>query len=138
MHFIVREEALKYIKSLANPNTAKGFRVFTRLMSQVKEDGFEVIWDQIKGDVADRMFDKLSSLYRDSKDDSFTDLIKSGQYMELPDLSIFQEQVQSSEGYRQFCSQIMWHRSGMFFSHKTFATDHIEHRCGSVEAQQKL
>jgi hypothetical protein len=114
---VVREEAMRYIESLANPNTAEGLRAFTRLISQVKEDGIEVMWNQIKGNVADRMFDAFGSLYRDRVDHSFTGVIEAGQYTELPDLSIFQEQVQSSKGYHQFCSQML-RRPGIFFEHR--------------------
>lgn len=38
--------------------------------------------------------------------------------IELPDLSVFQKQIQNSEGYHQFCSQML-RQSAMFFSHKT-------------------
>ena len=133
---VVREEAMRYMSSLASPSTAEELRAFTRLISQVKEDGVEVIWDQIKGNVADRMFDEFGSLYRDRADHSFTDLIEVGLYTELPDLSIFQEQVQSSKGYHQFCSQML-RQSGMFFSHKTSAEYLSEHRHDSLEAQQE-
>jgi predicted Fe-Mo cluster-binding NifX family protein len=112
---VVREEAMRYMKPLSDPNTAEDLRAFTRLIAQVKEDGVEMIWDQIKGNVADRMFDEFGSLYRGRADYSFTGLIDAGQYTELPDLSIFQESIQNSEGYRQYCSQIL-RRSGMFSS----------------------
>ena len=49
-------------------------RAFTRLISQVKEGGIEVIWNQIKDKVADTMFDEFGSLYRNRADILFTDL----------------------------------------------------------------
>ena len=133
---VVQEEARRYMKSLANPNTVEDLQAYTRLISQVKEDGVEVVWDQIKGKVADRMFDEFGSLYRDREDHSFTVLIEAGQDTELPDLSIFQEQVQNSKGYHQFCSQML-RQSGMFFSHKTSAEYLSEHRHDSPEAQRE-
>ena len=133
---VVREEAMRYMELLADPNTAQKFRAFTQLVSQVKKHGVEVIWDQIKGNVANRMFDEFSSLYRDRADHSFTGLIEAGQYTELPDLSIFQKQVQSSEGYHQFCSQML-SQSNMFFTDRTSSEYPSEHRHDSTEVQMQ-
>lgn len=38
---IIREEAMRYMKSLASPNIAAGFQAFTRLMLQVRKEGFD-------------------------------------------------------------------------------------------------
>lgn len=133
---VVREEAMRYMKLLANPNTAQEFRAFTQLVSQVKKHGVEVIWDQIKGNVANRMFDEFSSLYRDRADHSFTGLIEAGQYTELSDSSIFQKQVQNSKGYHQFCSQIL-RQSNMFLTHRTSSEYPSEHRHDSTEVQMQ-
>ena len=131
---VVREEAMQYLASLANPSTVEGLRSFTRLITQVKENGVEVLWDQIKGNVADRMFDEFGSLYRDRADQSFTDLIDAGLHAELPDLSIFQKQIQSSRGYHQFCSQML-HQSGMLFTPKASAECFSEHQHNGPKAQ---
>jgi hypothetical protein len=135
LRIVAKEEAMRYMKSLANPNTAEDLRAFTRLISQVKKNGVEVIWDQIEGNVADRMFDEFGSLYRDRADHSFTGLVDAGQYTKLPDLSIFQEQVDNSKAYHQYCSQML-RQSGMFFSDKTSAEYLSKHRHGSPEAQE--
>ena len=167
---VVREEAMCYVKLLANPNTVQEFRAFSQLVSQVKEDGVEVIWDQIKGNVANRMFDEFGSLYRDREDHSFTGLIEAGVHTELHDLEIFQfglgtllfaalkiiksstrslmlpilalvigsliahslKRDQSSEGYHQFCSQML-RQSNMFLTHRTSSEYPSEHRHDSTE-----
>jgi len=123
-----------YMELLADPNTAQEFRAFTQLVLQVKEHGVEVIWDQIKGNVANRMFDEFGSLYPDIADHSFTGLIEAGLYTELPDLGIFQKQVESSEGYHQFCSQML-HQSNMFLTHRTSSEYPSEHPHDSTEVQ---
>lgn len=133
---VVREEAMRYMKSLANPNTVEELQAFTRLISQVKEDGVEVVWDQIKGKVADRMFDEFGSLYRDREDRSFTGLIESGEYVELPDLSIFQKQIEESKGYQQYCS-LMLRQPGLFSSPEKSADFLSMHQHDSPEAQKK-
>ena len=127
---------MHYMKSLANPNTAKDLQAFTQLISQVKEDGVEVIWDQIKGNVANRMLDEFKSLYQDRADHSFAELIESGVYAELPDLSIFQKQTGESKGYHQYCSQII-RQSGLFSSPRKSANFLSMHRHDSPEAQKE-
>jgi hypothetical protein len=78
---------------------------------------------------------KFGSLYQDRADPSFTCLIDGGQYIELPDLSIFQEKVQNSKGYYQYCSQML-RRSGMFSSQEKWADYLSEHRHDSPKAQR--
>ena len=106
-------------------------------MAQVKKDGVKVIWDQIKDKIADRMFGEFGSIYQNRANPLFTDLINAGQHTELPDLSIFQEPVQKSKGYHQFCNQVL-RQSGMFpFLDKTSAEYLSEHRHYSPEDQRK-
>lgn len=112
---VVKEEAMRYFASLANPSTAGESVSFTNLMVQVKEDGVEVIWNQIKGNITNRMFDEFGSLYQDRADRTFTDFIDAGKYTTLPDLSIFQKQLQNSKGYHQFCNQAL-HGPSIFSS----------------------
>ena len=126
LSIVVREEAMSYMKLQADSNTAGDFRAFTQLISKVKEDGVGVIWDQIKGSVTDRMFGEFGSLssYQDGTGQAFfIDLIKEGQNTQLDDLSIFQETVQSSKGYYEFCSEML-RQSSIFVSHKTSAEYH--------------
>ncbi|WP_218813791.1 hypothetical protein [Rickettsiella endosymbiont of Dermanyssus gallinae] len=93
---IVREEAMRYLATFANPNTSKALLAFTRLMAQIKEEGVKVIWDHIKNNITTRMFDDFGSLYRDRIDPNFTALVEAGKYAKLEDLSTFQEQVQKN------------------------------------------
>ncbi len=133
---VVREEAIRYMKSLSDPSTAEDLRAFTRLISQVKEDGVAAIWDQIKGNVADRMFDEFGSLFQNRDHHAFTNLIEAGQFAELPDLSIFQEQVQNSKGYHQYCSQML--RQIGIFSPRGISADYPSNGSGSDPANPIL
>ncbi len=133
---VVREEAMRYFESNAQPNTVEALHEFTQLMSQVKEEGVGVIWDQIKDTVAKCMFDEFRSLYQGRDDPLFIGFIEAGQDIELPDLSVFQEKVQSSKGYHQYCNQLL-RRPGMFFSHKKSTEYLSEHRHDSPEAQRE-
>ena len=105
-------------------------------IAQVKEDGVEVIWDQIKDNIAGRMFDEFGSLYPNRVDHSFTGLIDAGQHTGLPDLSIFQEQVQNSKGYHQYCSQML-RRFGMFSSSEKSADYLSKRRHDSPKSQRE-
>ncbi len=103
---IVREEAIRYLKSQASPNTAKDLREFFRLISHVNECGIEVIWDKIKDNVADTMLVEFSILYQhDRENHSFTSLIEEGQYTELTDLSIFQGQFKNQKATISFAAK---------------------------------
>lgn len=77
----------------------------------------EIIWNKIKPQVADRLFDDFKSIYQDNRENSdFVNLVDSGQYVEIrkDDLSAYQQQMISSAGYRKYCSQIL--QSLKFFS----------------------
>ena len=95
---VVREEAMRYLEALAAPNTAEALLTFTELMSQVKKDGIEVIWNNIKDTISERMFDEFGCLYQSRTDHSYIDLMKAGLYTELGGLSAFEEQVQNPKG----------------------------------------
>ena len=66
---------------------------FTKLIAKIKEDGLEVIYDEIKPKITERMFEEFKSLYREGKADaSFTGLINAGVCTNLENLNQFQEQ----------------------------------------------
>jgi len=91
---VVREEAMQYLETFAKPNTAEVLLKFTRLMAEVKKDGVEMIWDNIKDPIATRMWDEFGSLYRDRTDLRFTELVEAGKDAEF-DLSTLQKKVES-------------------------------------------
>ena len=132
---ITREEAMRYMLSLASPNILEELQAVTHLMSQVQENGIEVIFERIKATIANRIFDEFGSLYRDRADLSFTDSIDACQYIQLPDLCVFQEPIQNSKGYRLYCSQIL-RQSSLFFSDKKSREYLCEHRHVSAKAQR--
>ena len=133
---VVREEAMRYLQSLKKPNNTKELKTLIRLISQIKENGVEVIWDQIKDSIANRMFSEFGELYHGSSDMAFIGLIDAGQYAELPNLEMLQKKIQSSKGYQQFFS-ISLYQPGLTFSSKPFADYLSDHRQDSPEAQKK-
>ncbi len=109
---VVKEEAMRYLRQLSNPNTIEAFQTFTQLISTIKRDvEFTAIWDDIKDNIAHRMFDEFGSLYRNKTDEEFTGPLEMSRlYIEMPDFSVFQACIQRSEGYRQYCSSLHEHR----------------------------
>lgn len=112
---VVQEEALGYLASLANPKTTQELLEFTHLIDQIKSEGIEVIWEQIKDNVTERMYDEFSSLYRDKFDNAFTGLIDCAQYVEVENLDAFINQAQQSRG-----------RSNTFFRSQSIEEAEIE------------
>ena len=123
---VAREEAMNYLNGLASPNNSKELQAFTELISQIKESGIDVIWDQIESKIKERMFDEFGSLYQDKEEDpDFTALIEAGAYINLGDLKVFQKQIQNSQGYQQYCSKSL-QQHGMFSStHNTEAVKEV-------------
>ena len=80
-----------------------------------------MIWKHIENNVANRMLDEFGSLFPDITKSSFKNyLIETSKYTKLKDLNIFQEQIQKSQGYHQYCSQTLYQPTSqfLFFSDK--------------------
>ena len=99
---VVQEEAVRYLSGLANPQSHADFLAFTRLMSELEEEGAgaDAIYEDIKDSVSLRMYEEFGSLYRGESDAAFTGLIDAGEDTELKNLNQFQAQLEDSEGYR--------------------------------------
>lgn len=110
---IVREAANDYLSSLANPQTIEELLSFTQLIDQIKENGVDIIWDQIKQKVTDRMMSEFGVLF--PKRQEMVDFVDGGKYSSLGDLSIFQQQIQNSVGYHEYCNRAL-HDCGLFSS----------------------
>lgn len=121
---VLREEANRYLQTLANPKTAKELLVFTDLIVNIKKNGTKVIWPFIVEQVTTRMFDEFGSLYSDKADPQLTALIHAGKNVDLGALPDYQEQIQGSKGYQQFCSRALSSSQSFFPATK----DLIAHR----------
>jgi hypothetical protein len=104
LHTVIREEVMRYLTTIAKPNTIQALRTFTDLMEQIKKEGAEVIWEHIKDNIAMRMFDEFSRFYRNRTNPYFIALVETGKYRKLGDLNVFQEQVQSGNHLSQYRS----------------------------------
>jgi hypothetical protein len=114
---VVQEAALHYLSQLANPVKTADLLAFTHLIQQIKIQGIEVIWDNIKDLVTDRLFNEFASLYKDRENKDFTDLVDAGRYTTLTDgaLNVFQEKIKNSKGYHHYCSHML-RQGSLFFS----------------------
>ena len=107
---VVREEGMRYLSSLSDPKTASELHAFRELLAKVESEGIEIIWDKIKDSIAERIFEEFGSLFKNQFDPDFIGMIDAGQYQSLGDLSCFQQQVQQSLGYQDYCSQLLRQR----------------------------
>ncbi|GAB4391386.1 MAG: hypothetical protein Tsb005_00960 [Gammaproteobacteria bacterium] len=115
---IVTEESFQYLAQLATPQTEAALLTFTKLIADIKQQGANVIYDKIKTRVSARMYEEFGSLYKDQTDPAFTQLVDSGEYTKLePDnLRQFQQQIQNSQGYQQYCSHLLRQHSAFFLT----------------------
>lgn len=117
---IVEEAALRYLTGLANPTTSAEFLNFNKLINSIKQNGLQIIYNQIKDDVANLVFTEFGSLYESKLDESFAGLVKTIEDVELDDkkLNQFQQSIKNSLGYQQYCSSILYRSTGnlSFFS----------------------
>lgn len=98
---VVKEVAMRHLGSLASPKSSEEVIAFTQLISEVKDNGIEVIWNSIKEEVAHKIFEEFNEVFKSRNDKEFNDLIQAGLYVDLGDLKQFEEQLEKSEGYRK-------------------------------------
>ncbi len=113
---VVREEARNYLLQRANPRSAAEFSAFTRLITAIEQDGLAVIYNDIEPRITERMLAEFGCLYTGQTDPQLTALVEAGRVLSLEDLEQFQQPLQGSEGYQQYCSNILRSRGGLFFS----------------------
>ncbi len=111
----IREELEQYLAKRANPMTVNSFLNFTTQLKQLKEDGIEIIWNEIKDKVAIRIFEEFHSLFDSKESSKFKDFIDAGQYFQIDELPSFHQILLQSNGYQQYCSNII-RASGIFSS----------------------
>ncbi len=122
---IVRDVAIDYLSRLANTQTISELHQFTRLITQIGNDEcVDVIWNEIKTEIANRLFNEFSILYKNEEDPQFIQLVEGGQYLKLTDLHRFQKQILDSSGYRQYCSlNLRWYaRFYPFLEENSYST----------------
>ena len=112
---VVRDEALDYLASIAQPQTFEGLRRFTHLIEQIRQDEcVEAIWEHLKPKVVDQIFAEFGCLYTGKTDPRLIKLVEAGQFVKLEDLSRFQEQIMASPGYQHYCSEILRYSLNFF------------------------
>ena len=98
---VVKEVAMRHFGSLASPKSYEEDIAFKQLISDVKDNGIEVIWNSIEEEIADTIYGEFKEIFKSRNDKEFNDLIQAGLDVELGDLKQFQEQLEKSEGYRK-------------------------------------
>ena len=88
---VVREVLKEHLSELKQRQTAKTWPEFLSLLNQLQKDGIEMIWHEVKDSVADKMFEEFQELYEGRDDSSFIELLKTGVYVNVIDLTPFRK-----------------------------------------------
>ena len=123
LYRVVKEEALRYLVEKTNPVTELDFINITAELKQIEKNGVSAIWNAIKNNVAHRLFNELSFLFTDQKDQRFIDLMHMGLSVELGQLPSFQKTLSESAGYKEHCRAAL--KSHGLFSQKNRTTSKV-------------
>jgi len=106
---VIQEEAIQYLKGVINPQTAKEFVGLNQRLIRMEATHIdEIIWNNIKDRVSERMWDEFNSLFSNQNDPNFIGLIEAGQYKKLNRSPEIQSILADSEGYRKHCSHTLF------------------------------
>lgn len=108
---VVHEEVINYLTLFAFPKNTLNLMMFTELLNKLQFDGLEILWNQIKPQVSNRISNEFSSVF--PKASTFNEFIENGKYTELVNLTRFQEPISNSKGYKKFCNAAI-HQQGLF------------------------
>ena len=121
LHVVVIEEVLAFLFRYASPGTPEAFAALSAFICKLTQ-GVDCIWPSIKHKVSERLFDEFHILFEHKGNKEFIDLIEAGQYSSLQNLSVLQEPVSQSIGYRQALDQRMRY-SAQFFSEARYLSE---------------
>ncbi|KTD21593.1 carbonic anhydrase [Legionella londiniensis] len=127
---IARAEAEIFLSKLIKCANLRDFCHTLQLASLTTQDAQRFIWHQIKETVAMRLYAEYAHLFKSANHETFLDLLKIGENTQFRTIGVSQKSMQSSEGYRQYCSRILA-QEGLFASktQKTIETprEHTAH-----------
>ena len=96
---VVLDELERLLTKLAQTETFADAREFSELYQSILEQGIDPVWEKLKENVANTMFEEFGSLFLSREDEKFIDFIDSGQFVEVPELSRIDEFFRNSKGY---------------------------------------
>ncbi|CDZ77567.1 Carbonic anhydrase 1 [Legionella massiliensis] len=103
---IVKEVAMNYLAQYTNPRTAEEYKAVEQVFSKLSKD-VKAIWPQISEAVTKRLWDELGGLYTNSEDSEFIKIVKRSPEVRLDKIKDFQQAIQQSPGYHQYCSELI-------------------------------
>lgn len=111
---IVEDVAMRYLSPFTHPTTAQEYQ---KLMFCLNQNLYP-IWNEIGAEVKQRLWGELGGLYTSESDPAFIALVEQGPFTKLDHLKDFQKNIQESQGYYLYCSQVI-KRSGLFSTAKS-------------------
>lgn len=89
--YVVKDEILKYLSQLLSSSSPTALGEVKRVAKRLKEDDVESLWEIIRPNVKERMFEEFGSIFSDDKDNPFfQSFIECGKDISLenfPDLA---------------------------------------------------
>lgn len=111
---VVREQSLLYLEQNLRTDTREAFIASEQLLTQVMTEGVEIIWENIKEMVAEKMFEEFGSLYYNRQNQEFITFINTGIYADIGDLSNLQEKMQDSLRNTRYQGYILRQQNNFF------------------------
>lgn len=113
---IISTIAMDYLEQLTHPKSASEYQFLMQLFS-LMQNSIRPIWGGINTAVRHKLWEELGGFFSSPSDKAFATMVESGAQLQLKDLKQFQKNISESEGYRQYCGQLM--RPSFFSQPKT-------------------
>ncbi len=108
---IINLIAMDYLEKFTHPKTAREYQLLMQLFTGLQHN-IMPMWEYIKESSQLKIWEELGSFYNNPLDSKFIALVESGAKIKLTDLKKFQKNISESEGYHEYCSQLI--RSSFF------------------------
>lgn len=105
---VISDLAMSYLEQRTHPKSAQEYQQTIRLLESL-HNNILPIWGKIKESVKQKLWEELGGFYETIEDSDFITIMESGLETQLSDLKKFQKNIYESEGYHQYCSQLIHH-----------------------------
>lgn len=105
---IIEQVVMSHLEPLTKPQTAEEYEKLMHLFSHLEND-LKPIWQAIKKELIQKLWEELGGLYSSIEDPRFNDMLEQGCQFKLPHLKDFQKNIIDSAGYQHYMRQIMRH-----------------------------
>jgi hypothetical protein len=103
---LTQEHSIRYLQSLASPETLEDYLKVRDLIDEIKANGIEPIWEEIKEAIKLKLWNEFCIAYSYRPDHPrFLEILENGIYLGLNNLSVIETQMQASAGYQTYMAE---------------------------------